>query len=85
MPAKTIREIRPLDGDEKRRALKSVEELDFACEVCRSEDLEVGDALQLGRLWHNEEHGYYLVALTCTKCRTPTGVRLHESRFLFVR
>jgi hypothetical protein len=37
----------------------------------------------LGRIWHNEEHGYYMVALRCENCRARTGIRLRDSEFLW--
>ncbi len=81
--------IRPqnevLDERQKRGVLERVEERGITCESCGSEDFEVGEALYLGFLFLDEEHGTYMVALTCREpdCNTPrTGIKLHESEFL---
>jgi hypothetical protein len=40
----------------------------------------------MGFLFLDEEHGTYMVALTCENpaCRSPrTGIRLHRSEFLW--
>jgi hypothetical protein len=79
----TIREIWTLDDEQKRRVLHLVRDRDLACEECGAGDFEVGKALQLGRIWHNEEHGYYMVALRCENCRARTGIRLRDSEFLW--
>jgi hypothetical protein len=78
-----LRDNRYLDDEQKRRVLDLVRDRDLACAECGTGDFEVGKALQLGNLWHNEEHGYYMVALRCENCRTPTGIRLHHSEFLW--
>ncbi len=80
-----IDENRVLDEDQRRRVLEKVEERGFRCGSCGSDDFEVGEALGMGFLFLNEEHGAYMVALTCERpgCESPrTGIRLHESEFL---
>jgi hypothetical protein len=80
----TTRENIKLGEEQKRKVSKLVEERGVACQGCGSTDFAVGDALQLGRLWFNEEHGAYMVGLRCEEpgCRELTGIRLHRSEFL---
>ena len=79
--------IRPenkvLDENQKRRVLEKVRERGFTCGSCGSGDFEVGEALYLGFPFLDEEHGNYMVALSCENpdC-ARTGIRLHESEFL---
>lgn len=71
---------------QKRRVLGRIGELGFTCGSCGSRDFEVGDALEMGFLFLDEDHGAYMVALTCEdpECASPrTGVRLHRSGFLW--
>jgi len=78
-------EIKELNANQKHRVLARVEKRGFTCGNCGSNDFEVGGALYLGFLFLDEEHGVYMVALTCEKpdCDTPrTGIKLHESEFL---
>ena len=78
-------ENKELDENQKRRVLEKVREQDFACGSCSSNDFEVGEALYLGFLFLDEEHGTYMVALTCQEpdCEDPrTGIKLRESEFL---
>ena len=79
-----IRENRELDESQKRSVLELVRERGVACESCGSHDFAVGEALELGRLWHNEEHGMYMVALRCEvpDCNVSTGIRLRRTEFL---
>jgi hypothetical protein len=77
-------EIRILGGEEKRRVLEQVELKGFTCGGCGSGDFEVGEALYLGFLFVGEQHGSYMVGLTCENpgCETPRiGIRLRESDF----
>lgn len=81
-----IAENTVLDGEQKRRVLRKVEERGFACESCGSTDFSVGEALQMGFLFLDERHGTYMVALTCENpvCDVPrTGIRLHRYDFLW--
>lgn len=55
---------------------------DVTCESCGASDFAVGRAMEMGRIWHNEEHGTYMVGLRCEDCGALTGIRLHESEFL---
>jgi hypothetical protein len=76
----------PLTGSQKRRVLEKVRERNFTCGSCGSNEFEVGDALEMGFLFLDEDHGTYMVALTCENpdCDTPrTGIRLHGSEFLW--
>jgi hypothetical protein len=80
-----IRENTQLTESQKRRVLERVEERSVTCAGCGSRDFAVGEALELGFLFFDEEHGMYMVALTCERpnCDTPrTGIRLHRSEFL---
>jgi hypothetical protein len=81
--------IRPenlrLSENLKRRVLEKVREQGITCGSCGSNDFEVGDALHLGFLFLDEEHGTYMIALTCRSpgCDTPrTGIKLNEAEFL---
>ncbi len=79
-------ENKELNDDQKRKVLEKVEERNFTCESCGSGDFEVGDALGMGFLFLDEEHGTYMVALTCkgSGCGDPRrGIRLHRSEFLW--
>lgn len=80
-----INENKELNEKQKQRVLEKVGERGVTCGSCGSNDFEVGEALYLGFLFLDEEHGMYLVALTCeeSRCDTPrTGIKLHESEFL---
>lgn len=80
-----ISENRALDEEQKRRIREKVRERGFSCGSCGSSGFEVGEALYLGFLFLSEEHGNYMIALTCEEpdCETPqTGIKLHESEFL---
>ena len=80
-----INENKELNEKQKQRVLEKVEAQGVTCGSCDSNDFKVGEALYLGFLFLDEEHGMYLVALTCEKpaCDTPrTGIKLHESEFL---
>jgi hypothetical protein len=80
-----IRENTQLTEFQKRRVLERVEERSVTCASCGSGDFRVGEALELGFLFFNEEHGMYMVALTCKNlnCDIPrAGIRLHRSEFL---
>lgn len=75
-----------LTDAQKRRVLERAGERDFSCASCGSTDFEVGEALGMGFLFLDEARGAYMVALTCQNpdCRNPrTGLRLHESEFLW--
>jgi hypothetical protein len=81
-----IRENTELTEDQKRRILEGVEERKITCASCGSGDFKVGEALGMGFLFLDEEHGTYMVALTCENpgCGSPrTGIRLHLSEFLW--
>jgi hypothetical protein len=81
-----IRENTELTEDQKRRVLERVEERNFTCARCGSDDFKVREALEMGFLFLDEEHGTYMVALTCENpgCGSPrTGIRLHRSAFLW--
>lgn len=81
-----IRENTELTGNQKRRVLERVEKLNFTCANCGSGEFKVGEALGMGFLFLDEEHGTYMVALTCENpgCSSPrTGIRLHRSEFLW--
>jgi DNA-directed RNA polymerase subunit RPC12/RpoP len=53
-----------------------------ACPHCRSQDFTIGDALEMGSIWPNEELHTYMIALTCQHCGTRNGIRLHKTQFL---
>ena len=81
-----FRETTELIENQRRRVLERVEERNFTCARCGSGDFEVGEALGMGFLFLDEEHGTYMVALTCENpgCGSPrTGIRLHRSEFLW--
>jgi hypothetical protein len=81
-----IRENTELTEYQRRGVLERVEERNFTCARCGSGDFEVGEALGMGFLFLDEEHGTYMVALTCENpgCGSPrTGIRLHRSAFLW--
>lgn len=81
-----IDENKKLTENQRERSLEKVKEQGFRCGSCGSDDFEVGETLEMGFLFLNEEHGAYMVALSCERpgCETPrTGVRLHESEFLY--
>ena len=81
-----IRENTELTEYQRRRVLERVEEQNFMCAGCGSGDFKVGEALGMGFLFLDEEHGTYMVALTCENpgCGSPrTGIRLHRSEFLW--
>jgi hypothetical protein len=81
-----IRENTKLTGNQKRRVLERVDERNVTCASCGSGEFEVGEALGMGFLFLDEEHGTYMVALTCENpgCGSPrTGIRLHRSEFLW--
>jgi hypothetical protein len=80
-----INENKELDEKQERRVREKLRKRAITCGSCGSDDFEVGEALYLGFLFLNEEHGMYMVALTCENldCDTPrTGIKLHESEFL---
>jgi hypothetical protein len=81
-----IRENTELTGNQKGRVLERVEERNVTCASCGSSEFEVGEALGMGFLFLDEEHGTYMVALTCENpaCHSPrTGIRLHRYEFLW--
>jgi hypothetical protein len=81
-----IGENTELTETHKRKVLGRVEEQNFTCASCGSTDFRVGEALEMGFLFLDEEHGTYMVALTCENsgCASPrTGIRLHRSEFLW--
>lgn len=86
MTAQTVRpENVVLDPEQRRRVRERVRNGAVACPGCGGATFSVGNALPLGFLFLNEEHGRYLVALTCTApgCPTPhTGIRLAAAEFL---
>lgn len=76
-----------LTETQRGRVLEEAQRRNFTCGSCGSGDFEVGDALELGFLFLDEEHKTYMVALTCDNpnCTAPrTGIRLHASAFLWV-
>ncbi len=75
-----------LTEPQKRRVLGRIGALGFVCGSCGSSGFEVGDALEMGFLFLDEDHGTYMVALTCENpgCGSPrTGIRLRRSEFLW--
>jgi len=81
-----IRENTELTERQKGRVLGRVEERNSTCGSCGSGDFSVGEALEMGFLFLDEEHGTYMVALTCANpdCAAPrTGIRLHRTEFLW--
>lgn len=78
----TVNPFKKLDESQSQRVLSRIKERSFVCPNCGSDSFEVGRAMELGHIWHNEQIGSYMVALTCESCRTPTGIRLRESEFL---
>ena len=79
-------ENRELTEGQKQQALARIGELSFSCGSCGSRNFQVGDALEMGFLFLSEEHGSYMVALTCEnpKCESPrTGIRLRDYEFLY--
>lgn len=76
------RNHRRLDDAHTRKVCDLLVERAIACQRCRSRDFTVGDALEMGSIWPNEELGTYMIALTCRHCGTRSGIRLHESQFL---
>lgn len=79
-----INENKTLDENQKQRVLDKVGERGITCETCGSGDFRVGEALDLGFLFLDEDHGTHMVALTCESpgCEARTGIKLHESEFL---
>ncbi len=77
----TVNPFKKLDESQRQRVLSRIGERSFVCPNCGSRSFEIGRAMELGHIWHNEEIGTYMVALTCESCQTPTGIRLHESEF----
>ncbi len=80
-----IRENTELTDRQKRRVFGRVEERNITCGSCGSGDFRVGEALEMGFLFLDEEPGTYIVALTCANpdCGAPrTGIRLHRTEFL---
>ncbi|WP_273842653.1 hypothetical protein [Rubrobacter calidifluminis] len=79
-----VNPYRRLDEEQKRRVLDEAGRRRFRCGVCGSEEFEVGEAMELGHIWFNEEIGTYMVALRCTRrgCGNRTGLRLAGSDFL---
>lgn len=73
---------RQLDDTHTRKVRDLFTECAVPCQHCRSRDFTVGDALEMGSIWPNEELGTYMIALTCRHCGTRSGIRLHESQFL---
>jgi hypothetical protein len=82
----TIPENTVLTEAQKERVLERIKERGFTCGSCSWEDSRVGEALDMGFLFLDEDHGTYMVALTCENpdCNVPrTGIRLHDSEFLW--
>jgi hypothetical protein len=75
---------RKLDERQKRRVLDAVRKRSFTCESCGSGDFGVGEAMELGHIWFNEDIGTYMVALRCARpgCGAGTGIKLPGSLFL---
>ena len=79
-------ESRELTEGQKQRVLARVGDLGFSCGSCGSRDFRVGEALEMGFLFLSEEHGSYMVALTCEnpECESPrTGIRLRDYEFFY--
>lgn len=70
-----------LDEPQGRKVLDLVRQRGVTCTGCDSQRFEVGDALEMGSIWPDEELGTYMVGLTCRRCGTRSGVRLHASAF----
>lgn len=69
-------------GDSAARTVSDlVASRDFACATCGAGHFTVGDALEMGSIWPDEELGTYMIALTCQDCGTRTGIRLTETQF----
>lgn len=76
------RNHRQLDDTHPQKVRDLLTERAVVCQRCRSRDFIVGDALEMGSIWPNEELGTYMIALTCRHCGTRSGIRVHESQFL---
>jgi hypothetical protein len=76
------RNHRRLDEAATRRVGEVFAERATTCSSCRSRKFAVGDALEMGSIWPDEELGTYMVALTCRSCAARTGIRLHGAQFL---
>lgn len=73
---------RQLDDTHTQKVRDHLTERAVVCQHCRSQTFTVGDALEMGSIWPNEELGTYMIALTCRHCGTRSGIRLRESQFL---
>jgi hypothetical protein len=80
----TVRSMnhRQLDDTHTQKVCDLLAERAVACPRCQSRDFTVGDALEMGSIWPNEELGTYMIALTCRHCDTRSGIRLHQVQFL---
>lgn len=72
---------RPLNDRQTRNVHAQLAEQNVACQHCQSHYLQVGDALEMGSIWPNEDLGTYMIALTCQHCSARNGIRFHESQF----
>ncbi|MGH3434884.1 MAG: hypothetical protein ACRDRN_00285 [Sciscionella sp.] len=76
------RNHRRLAGTQRRKVLDVVETRDLTCGRCGDRRFTVGDGLEMGSIWPDEDLGTYMIALTCEHCGAKSGVRLRESEFL---
>lgn len=68
---------RKLNDADRQQVLEFTEQRGTECPVCRERFFGVGDALEMGSIWPDEELGTYMIALTCRSCGSRTGIRLH--------
>jgi hypothetical protein len=73
---------RQLDDTHTQKVRDQLTKRAVVCQRCQSQAFTVGDALEMGSIWPNEELGTYMIALTCRHCGTRSGIRLRESQFL---
>lgn len=72
---------RGLGEGQRREVCKLADERGVACRACGSrDDFEVGDALDMGTVWPDEELGTYMIGLSCRTCGASNGLRMHESQ-----
>lgn len=68
---------RRLDEPERRSVTESARSRGLSCQ-CGSTRFTVGDALEMGSIWPDENLGTHLVALTCTGCGAHEGIRIYD-------
>lgn len=79
-PAGTVseplsRNHRRLDESGTRHVTRLAAARGVACR-CGEPEFDVGDALEMGSIWPDEELGAHLVALRCPRCGAREGIRI---------